>query len=139
MGLFKSIGKFFKKVAKVALPVLKLGTSFIPGVGGLVSGLLSSKIGSKAQQLVKTGQQVTKAFPGASGGPVLMLPPTQSIVAMKLAKHGVKVSSMTRVGRAKPKKRKAATKRRTTTRRKPRRLKFGSPAWRKKYLKKRRR
>jgi len=146
MGLFKSIGKLFKKVAKVALPVLKLGTSFIPGVGGVVGSILSSKVGSKGVALFKGGTKVSKmvkAFPGVT--PPATTAVAQPLIAMKVShRHAHKVASHP-LNRKKSATKKRTTKKRTmkkhaTKKRRSsgRKLKFGSPAWQKKYNPKRR-
>jgi hypothetical protein len=140
MSFFGSIGKFIGKVAKVALPVVKFGSSFIPGVGGIVGKVLSSGIGVKAQKLVHTGEKVSKAakaFPGVASQP----PPFAAgahVLAVKHARSAHKVAGMMRVSTARKRRKPSVLKRRPTTKRRKTRLKFGSPAWRKKFLKKKR-
>jgi len=153
VSIFKKIGKFFKKVAKVALPVLKLGVGFIPGVGGLAAKALSLGSVQKgmhiAGQIKKAGRTLKKTLPG---GAAAQLPPPAARVAQPVAIHPLvsmkhkrtihKVAHMAKRRSATTKKRKPSVRRAAKKRapaRRGRKLKFGSPAWRKKYIKKRRR
>lgn len=143
MSIFSKIGKAIKKVVKVAVPLVKFGSAFIPGVGGVVSKLLTSGVGAKATSLVKrieAGQQVLRSSGSPFAAPLTpqLVPPSVSahVVAVKHARTTHKVASLLK--RRAPAKRKRATAKRTTTKRRKTRLKFGSPAWRKKFIKKRR-
>lgn len=141
MSLFKKVGKFFKKVAKVALPVLKFGVGFVPGVGSLAAKAL--QLGS-----VKKGLAVARAVKGAGAAlrPTVAPPssPGAALVALKHARHPHKVAGSRRAAAPRRATRRRTVTprgvvRRTTRKRTGRKLKFGSPAWRKKYMKKGRR
>jgi len=143
VSFFKSIGKLLKKVSKIALPVLKLGTSFIPGVGGAVSGLLNSKLGRTALNLSHKAKQTGKLIKSFPGVPPPQIAPVAATTMMhaKLGRHAHKIASHAKKRTKKAtKKRRSVLRKRTTTKRRSsgRKLKFGSPAWRKKYIKKRR-
>lgn len=150
MSFLSGIGKFIGKVAKVALPVLKLGVGFIPGVGGIASKVLALGSVKKAIQIEKSVKGAANAFKGVmpGGAPITGPPPvlrlgTASIGPLMAVKHARTVHKVASYGRTTPKKRakarKAAPKKRAKARKATgRKLKFGSPAWRKKYLKKKR-
>lgn len=147
MSIFSKIGKAIGKVVKKALPIVKFGIGFVPGVGSIASKLLASGVGVKAQKIVATiekGQSVLKlggGMPGVTTGPA---PPSvgQHILAVKHARTTHKVAHLLKRASGTKKKKRAtvATRARRTVKAKPRksRLKFGSPAWRKKFIKKRR-
>lgn len=115
--------------------VASIGLSVIPGVGGVAGKLLATGAGKFAAKVVRTGQstaQVLRASPVMPGGAVstpggmrapMVTPPARYSGAGPKA-HGTK-----------RKKRKATS----SPRRKGRKLKFGSKAWRAKYVKRRRR
>jgi hypothetical protein len=152
MGLFSFIGKALKGVSKVA--------GFIPGIGGTISKItgsvgglldhkqpmarprLSSPMAARGK-MVSRGQLFTatdlRASPVMPGGAIATTRGmvTQSGAAPPLMFSGAsaahaKVTKRRRV--AAPKRRKRAT---VTRRRATRKLKFGSKAWRAKYMKKR--
>jgi hypothetical protein len=157
VGLFSSIGKALKSVGKIA--------GFIPGVGGIIGkaaqlagGLLDSG-GSNAKRriLAQTGPmrgrgksipgyavqllstaRATRLSPVMPGGAIstprgMMTQSGGSVPAT----YGGMSSAMAPVRR---RRKKAAPKKRVAVRRAVRRksrLKFGSPAWRKKFMKRR--
>lgn len=136
MSFFKSIGKAFKSVAKVALPVLKIGAGVIPGVGGIASAVLNSKLGRLGQKGAKTfhqaqsTMQVLKASPVLPGGAVAT--PLGAV-----ASSGNPPLRYAGSGGGGGRKRKRHVKRKTRragTKRRARKLKFGSAAYRRKYL-----
>jgi len=141
VSIFKKIGKAIGKIAHVALPILKLGAGFIPGVGGVASAVLNSKAGKLGAKGVTLGKRldstmkVLKASPVMPGGAVAT---PSGVVALNPGQRppeqysGSSSRLGTRVRKA-VKKRKA--RRKTTTRKgRKSRLKFGSAAYRKKYL-----
>lgn len=117
--------------------IASIGLSVIPGVGGVAGKLLGTGVGRFASKAVKVGQstaQVLKASPVMPGGAVASPGGMRPAMANPPARYGSgggprkrRLSSI--VGR---KRKRAGAKR-------GRKLKFGSPAWRAKYLKKRRR
>jgi len=137
MSFFKSIGKAFKSVAKIALPVLKLGSSLIPGVGGVASALLNSKLGRLGQKGAKTVHQVQSTMQLMKASPVLpggaIATPLGAVVST-----GSPPLRYAGSGGGAGRKRKHTTKRKRTRRagkkRHARKLKFGSAAYRRKYL-----
>jgi len=137
VSIFSKIGKAIGKIAKVALPVLKLGAGFIPGVGGVASAVLNTKLGKLGSKGVKLGQQVQSTMQQLKASPVMpggAIATASGIVALTPgqrppATFGGSRSSSSTKRRKKAKKRKAATHKRRKTR-----LKFGSAAYRKKYL-----
>lgn len=155
MGLFSFVGKALKGVAKVA--------GFIPGIGGivgkaagLVGGLLDSKqpmgtTATKTRIMLANGGRSTSVLRGKSSMNGGML--TASVLRSSPVMPGGAVSSpqgiMASGGGAPPlafgggssggkrrKRRKAAS---STRKRRKAKLKFGSAAWRKRYMPKRRR
>lgn len=150
MGLFSFVGKALKGVAKVA--------SFIPGVGGTISkiagtvgGLLDHKkpmstTSAKINATLLNGSLATRGKSTFTGGmwtpsvlrstPIMpggavstpggMLPAGYGGGQPPTSFGGARASSSSR-----RRKRRAAP---TTRKRRKARLKFGSPAWRKKYL-----
>lgn len=152
MGLFSFVGKALKGISKVA--------GFIPGIGGAISkvtgtvgGLLDHKrpmahpklaqpMAARGKMISRGGQWTAtdmRASPVMPGGAVAtprgMV--TQSGGAPPMMFSGAsaahaKVTKRRRV--AAPKRRKRATVKR---RRATRKLKFGSKAWRAKYMRKR--
>lgn len=133
-------GSGWKKFKRTVGGVAKLAVSVVPGVGGLAGKLLTSGVGRTAVKGVATfkkGRSVLRsmaASPVMPGGAVStpggMLPP----MVVPPTDYGGVRSVAGIVGRRR-RKRKATT----TTRRRKRKLKFGSPAWRKKYARKRKR
>lgn len=166
MGLFGFIGKAIKGVAKVAVGAAKLGlgSGLIPG-GGLAGKALGVLLGAKrpmgggmsklplARSPVlmrghapssrpgvggweRASPQILRRSPVMPGGAIATpggmrassggAPPTSYAGSSSRAAPGAR--------RCKPGKRRAVGK---GKRKKARRLKFGSPAWRKKYMKRR--
>lgn len=135
MSIFKKVGKFFKKVAKVAVPVLKFGIGFVPGVGSLAAKAIQLGSVKKAMTIARG----VKAAGRAMRPSIAPASPGAALVAVKHARHphkaavagarqrGFRTSSGT-------KRRRKRSTTRTKRRSGARRLKFGSPAWRKKYL-----
>jgi len=118
--------------------VAKLAVSVVPGVGGLAGKLLTSGVGRTAVKGVaafKGGRNVLRnmaASPVMPGGAVS----TPSGMAPPMVVPPSDYGGRRTVGGVVRRRRKKAT---TTTRRRKRKLKFGSPAWRKKYQRKRKR
>lgn len=165
MGLFSFVGKAIKGVAKVATGALKIGGALglIPG-GGVVGKLAGTLLGAKAgntyaQKLALRDPRTmrgnaTQAGRGAFSS-IHGYRPSPAVLRMSPVMPGGAVATSSGMvartasppatfgGRAgagpKRRRKKAATRTRSTTKRRGRKLKFGSPAWRKKYLKKRRR
>jgi hypothetical protein len=150
VGLYSFVGKALKGVSKIA--------GFIPGVGGSISkitgavgGILSHK--APMSRPMVTRPQVARGNVTASGygytAKVLRQTPIMPGGAIATP-HGIAPQQggapPATYGGARPaaKKRRAPARRRAPAKRKTkrratsRRLKFGSPAWRKKYMKKRR-
>lgn len=156
MGLFSFVGKALKGISKVA--------SFVPGVGGIVGkvagiagGLLDSKqpmstTASKMRQaaLMRPGSQsfLLRAKSPMSGGlanaSVLRSTPIMPGGAVStpagIMAPGGGVPPMAFGGGSASSSRRSPRRRKATSARKRRKakLKFGSAAWRKKYLPKRR-
>jgi len=135
-------GSGWKKFKGVVGTVAKVGLGVVPGVGGIAGQLLSSKLGKfgakgvAAYKGARSTMQVLKASPVMPGGSIAtpggpMIAPTSGNPP---SDYGSRRSGGGLTKRRK-KKRTSSTTRRTTRKRK---LKFGSPAWRKKYLKHRR-
>jgi len=154
MGLFSAIGKVLKGVSKVAGIIPGIGGT-IKGITGAVGNLLDSKspmsgTGAKISALGNTSVAVLR---GKTGGALWqqmalakMAKPSQSTPtlqaqspvlpggAIATASGGIMnagggtIGAVKRRKPAKRKKAKAKTKKRKT------KLKFGSKAWRKKYL-----
>jgi len=132
-------GSGWKKFKRTVGGVAKLAVSVVPGVGGLAGKLLTSGVGRTAVKGVaafKGGRSVMRqlaASPVMPGGAVStpsgMAPP----MVVPPSDYGGRRTLSGVVGRRR--KRKATT----TTKRRKRKLKFGSPAWRKKYQRKRKR
>lgn len=151
-GIGKFIGNVAKgvgKVVKTALPLVKFGAGFIPGVGGVVSKVLALGAVKKGLHLEQTIKKQGSAFRGIMPGGASIAPPapvlrasTAGITPLVAVKHARTVHKVASYGRATPARRKARkakpAKRAAAKRRTGRKLKFGSPAWRKKYLKKKR-
>lgn len=117
----------FKGIASIAV-------SAVPGVGGLAGKVLTSgigKVGTKAYKLGHSTAMVLHASPVLPGGAVATSSgPKAPMVNPPASYGGGGGGGVTRRRKATTKKRrKAGTKRK---------LKFGSPAWRKKYMGKRR-
>lgn len=153
MGLFSFIGKALKGVSKVA--------GFIPGIGGtvskitgLVGGVLDSKkpmstAETKARSFLARGggrnPMVTRGKSAMSGGmwnasvlrstPIMPGGAVSTPGGMKAADGGTPPMSFGGGGGTK----RRTTKTKAARRRKKAKLKFGSPAWRKKYAPKGRR
>jgi hypothetical protein len=155
VGLFSFVGKALKGISKVA--------GFIPGVGGTISkitgsvgGLLDHKRPMSnprvSNPMIARGKTWSRSStPGFFGTRTIRMSPvmpggaisttrgmvTQSGGAIPLTFGG----SSTAMAPARRKRRKMAraSARRRTRRASGRRLKFGSPAWRKKYMKRARR
>jgi hypothetical protein len=168
MGLFSFIGKAIKGVAK-ALPVVGTVLDVAEGVGSVIghkSRTPGSVTGAKGAALAKLQQQISRgkaptapvyARPGGvatavprqvysqtpvmPGGAVA----TASGVVPAASASPPQVFSGSRGSRSSSRRRprRAVTRVRSPAPRKKRRaarkLKFGSPAWRKKYMKKKRR
>lgn len=147
MGLFSFVGKALKGISKVA--------GFIPGVGGTVSkitgtigGVLDHKKpmskpmpmvnrpalarGNAVQWGAGWTAQVLRSTPVMPGGAI-------STPSGIYASNGSAPPAAFGGTRAAPKKRRTVKRRkaRAAPKRRTRRLKFGSAAWRKKYMKKR--
>lgn len=155
-------GSGWKKFKKVVGGVVKVGLSVIPGVGGVAGGLAGKLLNAKklagASAIIdkaKTGgkifniakgqfrstAQVLRASPVMPGGSVATPYGPQSAPegAFPPGYYGGGLSGFVKPKRRKPRKKaKPALRKRVTTRRKStgRKLKFGSQAWRKKYLNK---
>jgi len=146
-GFFGSIGKFFKKAArvvgKVAGTALGVASALVPGPAGrIVAGVSGKLAGVKsAYRRVQTVQKAYSRSRGVfgSGRPPGFLGKVSPIMpGGSIATHGSGIPPILR-GTGKRRKRKASRKRTSTRRRTGRKLKFGSPAWRKKYMRKGRR
>jgi hypothetical protein len=150
VGLFSFVGKALKGISKVA--------GFIPGVGGTISkvaklgGNLLDRKRPMASGPVQRNPMIARGnttqgnwngFPasvlrqtpvmpgGAISGPSGIMPSTGAAPPMMFGRSAGKAIKRKR---RKP----AAARRRTSSRkRSSRRLKFGSPAWRKKYMRRR--
>jgi len=142
-------GSGWKKFKKVVGGVVGTALSVVPGVGGLagkgISTLLKAKgtVGSVARltnNTIKTVAAVKKAgkrmgFIGI-GSDMAVLKASGPMVAPSAMPGGTSSTATRKRKKRKP----VAKKRRATVRRKPAkkkrksRLKFGSPAYRKKYL-----
>jgi hypothetical protein len=169
VGLFSFVGKAVKGIGKVVGGVVKVGLGAAKlagslGLGGPLGSIASKLLSSKSpmshavkiatalqpQGTVRMRGNVTQSgfghfgtYRGAFPGPqVLRMSPVLPGGAVATAGGPAAASSSVPPtsygGRRATTKRKRTTKR-TTKRRSGRKLKFGSPAWRKKYLKKRRR
>lgn len=159
-------GSGWKKFKKAIGGVAKIGLSVIPGVGGAVGGVAAKLLNSKklagASNIIdkaKTGgklfniakgqfrstAQVLRMSPVMPGGSVAtpygVAPAPEG--AYPPGYYGGGLSGFVKPKRRKP--RKAGVKKRVTSRRRTsskkrtssgRKLTFGSPAWRKKYLSK---
>lgn len=164
MGLFSFVGKAIKGVAKVATGALKIGGALglIPG-GGVVGKLAGTLLGAKAgntyaQKLAlrnprtmrgnatQAGRGAMSTIHGYRPSPaVLRMSPvmpggaiaTSSGMAPRTASPPATFGGRRASAGPKRRRKKAAT--RSTTKRRGRKLKFGSPAWRKRYLGKKRR
>jgi len=169
VGLFSFVGKAIKGIGKVVGGAVKIAAGaaklgLIPGGGllGSVAGrLLASKqpMSSTAVKLAMRSPQIMRGNATQAGHSsaynspygyrpppaVLRLSPVMpggavatpsGIAPRSSAPPGTFSGGYGGAKKKRTKKRKATTKRRTTRGRK---LKFGSPAWRKKYMKKRRR
>jgi len=115
--------------------VASIGLGVIPGVGGVAGRLLATGAGKFAAKVVRTGQStaaVLKASPVMPGGAVS----TPGGMRPPMVNPPARFSGSGRGGTRKLTRRRKAT---SSPRRKGRKLKFGSPAWRKKYLKRKRR
>lgn len=159
-------GSGWRKFKKIVGSVAKVGLSVIPGVGGAAAGIAGkllnakklagaaniidkAKTGSKILGLAKrefrSTAEVLRASPVMPGGGVATPYGVEPAAygAYPPGYYGGGMSGFTRPKRRKP--RKAATKRRSSTSKRTsskkrrssgRKLVFGSPAWRKKYLSK---
>lgn len=157
MGLFSFIGKALKGVAKVAGVIPGIGGT-IKGIAGTVGNILDHKapmgsVAKKAAAVIRLGPSATRGNVtqgGYNGGlmtaPVLRSSPvmpggavaTSSGMAPRTATPPATFGGSRGTTSKRRKRTTKKAKRRTTTRRKTR-LKFGSKAWRAKYLKKSRR
>lgn len=145
MGLFSFIGKAVKKVAHVvggAVRIVSKVAQVVPGVGSVIKSAesLASPV-VKALHLAKTaklGIAPAPVFPTLAA----TAPTATNLLALhKHAKHSHKLSggkkSHLRLHTTTTKRRKKPSKKRTARKKSGgRRLKFGSPAWRKKYMRK---
>jgi hypothetical protein len=167
VGLFSFVGKAIKGVGKLVGTAAKIagGLGIIPG-GGLIGKaaniLLASKnpmstTGTKLQLRSPTfmrGNVTQGGYGGAARQTFGVRPPAAILRASPVMPGGAFATPSGMAPRSAappaaysgaggaPKKRRKKTTRSTTKRRtrsKGRKLKFGSPAWRKKYLGKRRR
>ncbi len=118
--------------------IASIGLSVIPGVGGVTGKLLGTGVGRLGAKALKIGQStaaVLKASPVMPGGAVASPGGMRPAMPNPPARYGSggggtrRRRSSSLVGR----------KRKRAGARRGRKLKFGSPAWRAKYLKKRRR
>lgn len=166
MGLFSFIGKAVKGVAKIATGALKVGGALgiLPG-GGLIGKVAGTLLGAK-QPMSTTALKfavrsptvmrgnATQSGAGAWRTPTFGYRPPPAVLRLSPVMPGGAVATPSGIaprsasppaaytggygGPSKPKKRRKTTakKRRRSSGRK---LKFGSPAWRKKYMKRRRR
>jgi hypothetical protein len=115
--------------------VASIGLSVIPGVGGVAGRLLQTGVGKFGAKVLRTGQstaQVLRASPVMPGGAVS----TPGGMKAPMVNPPARFSGSSGGGPMRRKKRKAT---RAAPRRKGRKLKFGSKAWRAKYVKKGRR
>lgn len=132
-------GSGWRKFKRTVGGVAKLAVGVVPGVGGLAGKLLTSGVGRTAVKGIgafKKGRSVMRqlaASPVMPGGAVSTPGGMQPPMIVPPSDYGGSRSVAGIVGR-KRRKRKATT----TTRRRKRKLKFGSPAWRAKYQRKRR-
>jgi len=131
-------GSGWRKFKRTVGGVAKLAVSVVPGVGGLAGKVLTSGIGRTATKGVaafKGGRNVLKALhatPVMPGGAVSTPSGMQPPMIVPPSDYGGRRSA----GGVRVRRKRKAT---TTTRRRKRKLKFGSPAWRKKYQRKRKR
>ena len=147
MGLFSFIGRAVKAVAHVVGGVVRTVAAvskFIPGVGTVVQSAENF-----AMPVLRAVHLVKAAKLGIERNPVLFptlaatAPTATNILALhKHAKHAHKVHggkhAHIRLIQGKSKKRRPSSKRRPSKARATgRKLKFGSPAWQKKYRKRR--
>jgi len=134
-------GSGWKKFKRGVGGVAGLAVGLVPGVGGVAGKLLSSKLGKagakglRAYKRVDSTMQVLRASPVMPGGAVStpggMRPP---MVTPPRAFRG-SGGGGTRKRKAKP----GGHRMKTRAGGRKRKLKFGSPAWRKKYMRKGRR
>jgi hypothetical protein len=159
----KGVGKIVGGVAKVAVGAAKLG--LIPGggiLGGIAGRLLAAKqpMSSTAVKMSMRSPQIMRGNATQAGTfnqyrtpsygvrpppAVLRLSPVMPGGAVAtpsgMVARGAAPAAYAGSSRAPTKRRRTAKKKRATTgkKRRARKLKFGSPAWRKKYMKKSRR
>jgi len=137
-GFFGSIGKIFKKVVKtvgkVAGTALGVASVVVPGPAGRIVAGISGKLAG-VKSAYRRVNAVQLAYSGARP-PGLLQKVSPIMPGGAVASYGQGIPPILR-GSGKRRKRKASRKR-SSTRRTGRKLKFGSPAWRKKYMRKRR-
>lgn len=146
-GFFGFIGKAIKKVAhvvgKVAGTAVGVASIVVPGPAGRIVAGIGGKLAG-AGRVVRSAQGAIQAVTAynAAGGTRIM-PPVLKVPGL-ISKQSTVMpgGAVATVGNAAGKRRYGGTKRKRTTRRVSgkvrravkRKLKFGSPAWRKKYL-----
>lgn len=154
MGLFSFIGKAAKAIGGlIGGPVggvLKGGGSLLDHKSGNVSGAKTQILGRVTQPIARAKAPAPSSFPTRPGGVPSIVPrqvfsstPVMPGGAIATRAGVIPAASATppmsyggssrSTGRSRTKKR---TRSVGTTRRKSRKLKFGSPAWRAKYMKK---
>lgn len=140
MSIFKKIGKAIGKIAKGALPVLKLGVGFVPGVGSVASAVLNSKLGKLGSKAVRVGERMNSTMRMMKQSPVL---PGGAVATPSgaVASSGNPPAQYAGSGGGGGHLRKRRKTRKRTTRTKSyrrksrgRKLKFGSAAYRRKFL-----
>jgi len=126
-------GSGWRKFKRTVGGVATLAVGVVPGVGGLAGKVLTSQLGRRGVAAFKGGRNVMrqlKATPVMPGGAVSTPSGMVAPMVTPPSDYGGRRSP----GGVRPRRKRKAT---TTTRRRKRKLKFGSPAWRKKYAKKR--
>jgi len=143
-GFFGSIGKFFKKavkvVGKVAGTALGVASAVVPGPAGrIVAGISGKLAGVKSAYKRVTAVQL--AYSRSRGSPVFGTGrPPGLLQKMSPVMPGGAMATVPTIlrGAGKRRRKRKASRVRARSRRSGRKLKFGSPAWRKKYMRKRR-
>jgi hypothetical protein len=138
-GFFGFVKRAFKKVAhivgKVGGTALGVASVVVPGPAGRLVNAVSGRLAGARSAYAKLGSTQADLMRRANMVPGLLSKQSIVMPGGSLAMRPVSLGK-TRASSA-PRKRRKGAKRRAAPRRKSR-LKFGSPAWRKKYMKRRR-
>lgn len=141
-GFFGFIKKAFKRVARVVGKIggtaLGVASVLVPGPAGRLVAGISGKLAGGRRAYARASATFSRFDQLTQGRPVIRVPGLMSkqstvMPGGSLAMRPVSLAAPARRKRRKPAKQ--STARRRTGGRK---LKFGSPAWRKKYMKRRR-